>query len=307
MPALAAVELLDEVNASIDDHTAEAVSRLTASLDAMKCSLDEGRWLEYARATCREHPLSRRLREDPFTDRAFRKPRGYPGDAELLDLIYLGLPPAMEQATTALGRRIFHETAWRSWPSRAVRARRDVLASRLDRLTGEQPGARVLSVASGRLHEARRARGVREGRLGELVAVDHDAETVAGLSDLKGVGVTAVRGSVKDIVEGRLRLSGFDFAYAAGLYDYLGDDTARRLTRALVDALRPGGELLVANFVAGFPGSAYMDSFMDWPLLVRTEDQLARCLDDVAPAAIARWRTWQDEGGCVAYLGARKA
>jgi len=34
--------------------------------------------------TCVEHPIRELIHEDPFTRRAFEKPRGYDGDTELL-------------------------------------------------------------------------------------------------------------------------------------------------------------------------------------------------------------------------------
>src|SRR5215471_14831280 len=40
------------------------------------------------RDACQTHPLHRMALEDPFTERAFSKPRGYAGDAVMLDYIY---------------------------------------------------------------------------------------------------------------------------------------------------------------------------------------------------------------------------
>ena len=45
---------------------------------------------------CLSHPLNDLLHQDPFTCRAYEKPRGYAGDAELIDFIYCRqerLPP----------------------------------------------------------------------------------------------------------------------------------------------------------------------------------------------------------------------
>src|SRR6185436_14902071 len=43
-------------------------------------------WGSYA-ATCRHHPICGLLHQDPFTYRAFSKPRGYAGDAVMMDYI----------------------------------------------------------------------------------------------------------------------------------------------------------------------------------------------------------------------------
>src|SRR4051794_26007505 len=44
-------------------------------------------WPAFARG-CLDHPLRNLLHEDPFTFRAFSKPRGYAGDAVMMDYIY---------------------------------------------------------------------------------------------------------------------------------------------------------------------------------------------------------------------------
>jgi hypothetical protein len=62
--------------------------------------------------TLRASRLLEVLYEDPFTQRAFDKPRGYAGDAVLLDFIYK--TPCIESAledTTEIGRRIYHFTS----------------------------------------------------------------------------------------------------------------------------------------------------------------------------------------------------
>ena len=74
---------------------------------------DRESWQEYARA-CLDHPLRHLLHQDPFTYRAFSKPRGYAGDAVMMDYIY-GLGEAQQatsEATTS-GRAIFSYMATR--------------------------------------------------------------------------------------------------------------------------------------------------------------------------------------------------
>ena len=48
---------------------------------------DPESWPAYAQF-CLSHPVCRLLYEDPFTHRAFAKPRGYAGDAVMMDYIY---------------------------------------------------------------------------------------------------------------------------------------------------------------------------------------------------------------------------
>ncbi len=43
--------------------------------------------------TLRNHPLHSDLMLDPYVNRAFHKPRGYAGDAEMMDLVYTRTAP----------------------------------------------------------------------------------------------------------------------------------------------------------------------------------------------------------------------
>lgn len=56
------------------------------------------------RSAYMDHPLRSIMLEDPYIARCVAKPRGYAGDAELIDLIYDRQPPAK---VTRRGLRIF--------------------------------------------------------------------------------------------------------------------------------------------------------------------------------------------------------
>lgn len=68
--------------------------------------------------------------------------------------------------------------------------------------------------------------------------------------------------------------SHYDLVYAAGLFDYLPQRTAQRLVEAMFRLLRPGGELLVTNFVPEVPDVGYMECVMDWHLIYRTPEDM---------------------------------
>src|SRR5215472_1831923 len=112
---------------------------------------DPQSWPAYARS-CLKHPVCELLYEDPFTHRAFAKPRGYAGDAVMMDYIY-GLGEALQAAndSTPLGRAIFRYLGTQP-ASNAVRYRRRLLASLIDHVS-DRGSSSVLAIAAGHLRE----------------------------------------------------------------------------------------------------------------------------------------------------------
>ncbi|TAK11712.1 MAG: class I SAM-dependent methyltransferase [Acidobacteria bacterium] len=240
----------------------------------------------------------------PYTDRGYRKPRGYAGDAVLLDYIY-GSAPAPD-GTSPSGRAMLQWMRRESEGFRSVRWRREYFAKRIDMLAAERPGARVASIACGHFREGLRSLAVRQGGLGDVIAFDHDPDSLDVVaSDQSAFGVRPVQGSVRDLVTGKARVEGMDLIYAAGLYDYLADPFARRLTKRLFDGLQPRGTLIVANFVRMWE-RGWMEAFMDWWLIYRDHDEVASLSSEIDPALIKQQRVFADPSGCVAYLEIRK-
>src|SRR5438128_12228 len=69
-----------------DGCVGEGMADLLPVLQARRLRASENNWNEFVQV-CLSHPLRELLHQDPFTWRAYSKPRGYAGDAELLDFI----------------------------------------------------------------------------------------------------------------------------------------------------------------------------------------------------------------------------
>ncbi len=261
-----------------------------------------GDWEDVIERQCLAHPVADAIFQDPMAFHSYTRPRGYPGDAELLDYIY-GLK-ASEVATNAspLGRAV-HEFLYDAPAARAVRARREVLARLVDETAARVKNARVLSIAAGHLREAALSSAVREGRLGEYVALDQDERSLEEIEASYGsLGVRTVPGSVRDLLAGRVEFAGFDLVYAAGLYDYLQQRTARRLTRIMFDALRPGGRLLVANFLPDIGDVGFMESYMSWQLIYRSRPELLDVAEEIPIASHDRLRLYTERSRSILFL-----
>jgi hypothetical protein len=210
------------------------------------------------------------LHEDPFTYRAYTKPRGYAGDAELLDYIYAKEELWPVPQTTPLGRQVFDYTTLAP-ASEGVRSRRGFVASYIDRVVDSTIRPRILSIAAGHLREASLAASLKRNRLGRFTALDADATSLQQVeSDYGRYGVETVVASIRELIKGQLHLGGYDIVYSTGLFDYLSRNTGRRLVKTMFGMLRPGGRLLFANFLPGIRDDGYMEAFMDWHLVYRT-------------------------------------
>jgi hypothetical protein len=246
------------------------------------------------------------LHQDPFTYRAFSKPRGYAGDAVMMDYIYgLGdARPAYDDATP-MGRAIFAYMGTRP-SARAVRYRRQLLASIIDDAVS-RGGRAVFALAAGHLREAELSRAVQAGQVARFVAMDQDEASLAVVArDYARLGVQAVPGSVRRILARKDPLGQFDVVYAAGLYDYLAAPVAAALTSRLFDMTRPGGTLLVPNFRAGARDTGYMEAFMDWDLIYRDHDAMAALAAGLPSDAVHAFDIFDDEDRTITFLRVTK-
>ncbi|KQV30198.1 methyltransferase [Rhizobium sp. Root1203] len=251
------------------------IERLTHALHQIRRRFHAEVWDDMV-LLAQAHPVADFLHQDPLTRWSFEKPRGYSGDAHLLDFIYgsTGIAEAVD-ASTYLGRAIYEYTRNAS-SSVAVRERRDILAQRVDEIASVRAGPiEVLAVASGHLREAALSSALGAGAIERWVALDQDPVSIGTVArDFAGTSVEAVNGSVRSLLGGRHVLKTFDLVYAAGLYDYLPDTVAVKLTRKCVNMLKPGGSFLFANFSQETDVDGYMETFMNWPLLLRTEEEM---------------------------------
>ena len=287
-------------------HDALVGGDIQAAMGALRRELRDRReqlpredWVTFGNHA-RRHPLHRLLLESPFTRRAYEKPRGYAGDAGLMDLIY-GMRPAGDDLSPLGGMLYGYE--FDSPCFQSVRTRRSILAREIDSVAAPTRVARVLAVASGHLREiewsrAARARGVR------ITALDQDRYSLTRIERDYGnrYPVDTVAATIGDLLRRSVSIPDVDLAYAAGLYDYLETDLARALTTSLFRMLAPGGRLFLANFTPATYDAAFMEAFMDWRLIYRTPADVRALADGIDRSQIETIDQFCDENGHVAYM-----
>ncbi len=311
-------DLTEQLDAAFDLLTG---SEITSGLNALGIALsrsrrqftsDDGLWVnkrgwEFCiRETLQKHKIRELLLEDPLTRYAYKKYRGYPGDAVTIDFLYSGLSaPNSEEVrrelldASAMGREIYRGIN-KYGVATAVRARKTKLTEELDALPKRVKSPHILSVASGHLREAQDSQLLKSGSFGRFIALDQDRRSLGEVERSCGsYGVEAVHADAKSLLYGKLDLRGFDLIYAMGLYDYLRGRLAERLTEALYDALNPGGRLIIGNFTPDCYELCYLEAYMDWWLECRTPQQmegLARRFSDVSV------RAYRSASEPIAYL-----
>ncbi|TWU33179.1 hypothetical protein Q31b_57870 [Novipirellula aureliae] len=300
-------DLLDQVHSELSRENSNAgninaaVDRLFRGLRSIRETATKDQWKGMIRFG-RNHSLCQLVHQDPFTSRAFNKPRGYAGDAVMMDYIY-GREEAWGQPeATALGSAIFQYTTGAP-ASAGVRERRCYVAEMLDRIGREKSDQQVLAVAAGHLREASLSSAIRRNRFERFVAMDADAESLEEIRDAYGrFGVEAVVANIRRMLTGRLDLGTFDLIYTTGLYDYLTDATAKRLTANLFDHVRPGGRLVIANFLPEIRDVGYMEMYMDWHLIYRSRGQMMMLADDLDQASVAEVRIFAENNENVVIM-----
>ena len=252
----------------------------------------------------RGHKAFAQLMEDPYSHHAFTKPRGFAGDASLIDLFYGH--GAGRQTNTEVGRFIF-ETLMQSPSCDAVRFRRGYYGAFIDRIAFEKPEqAMVLVLACGHLREALFSRAVTEKRIA-LVGIDSDVCAVKeARRSLRGKLADIRHSSIVDFIRSKAWGETYDFVYAAGLFDYLNDRIAIRVVSTAFNALLPGGTISFANFLPSIRERGYMDIVMDWKLIYRTEDDMRSLASHLPVDHVAKIDVWTDPLDTVVYLTVTK-
>jgi hypothetical protein len=164
-----------------------------------------------------------------------------------------------------------------------------------------------LSIAAGHLREAELSAAVKRKKIGRFVALDSDAASLKEIERCYGrFGVETCPASIRQLLTQKVDLGRFDVVYSTGLFDYLQQPTAQRLAWVMFQMLRPGGQLLVANFLPGIPDLGYMESYMDWHLVYRTRQEMVGVSAEIPQAQIRDLRIFAEENQNIIFLQVTK-
>jgi hypothetical protein len=297
---MALIEMLDSCHTKLLNGNADAgIDGLASALCRLRSSMPTLAWEELI-SVCRRHPICATLHEDPLTHRSFQEPRGYSGDAVMIDMVY-------DHAAGGIQRTPISRYLGDCPAAQAVRHRRSLIANIVDKLGGEKK-PRILSIAAGHLREAELSTAFQRGQIEEWVALDQDDESLNECQRrYRGSIIRPIKGTVRQLLSGKLALGEFDFVYAAGLFDYLSVHVARALISNMFEMLKPSGMVLVANFAPSLADAGYMEAFMDWRLTYRSEQDMEALLAVLESNLASNARVFTDPWNAILYATAERS
>ena len=225
---------------------------------------------------------STKLLQSAFIEHALRKPRGYPGDSKLMEIICEQHPLGKTKFAQQINNVYLQLPA-----AEAVRLRARALEKRFEILP---PGAKVLNLACGPALEVESFLAKFPDREVEFLLLDHDPLTRAVFGKRRADArkelalANAFRIMKGDLTilkrrrhalgepsfgefnglrkfllpinysKSKIQRNTYDLVYTSGLYDYVRYEpqTLLRgttgLTNRLFSLVKPGGELLIGNF-----------------------------------------------------------
>jgi hypothetical protein len=297
-------DLLDATVALLrSGRPVRAMDDLVLGMERLRRTSSPEAWNEFIDTTCRNHPIADYLHQDPCTRLSADRPYGRSGDTAFLRHIHRpdDIPPGL----SVLGEILFRYTT-NTPTARSLRVRAAMIARTIDMAARRTP-PRVLAIMSGHLWEAERSATVRTGGVEKLLAFDQDADNLAVIRESNyGPGVITYQGTLRPLMKGISVFRNFDLVYSH-LCDTLGDRDAARLAVGLFRALAPGGTLLLSNISPRIVEIGYVEAFMNWHIVYRDENDLAKLSENIPPESIATARTFRDPYDNIVFLAVTRA
>lgn len=266
-----------------DQALAELARCITDSLDVCaqleRQLADEPELLKGVQARYRE-AIWQWFGKSWFIQRSFSKPRGYPGDYELLNAIY-DRTPKSQGLGGYLDRYIVDSTLGRAVVAR-LRAARQFLTREVAARGGN---ARILNVACGPGREYVDGFLDAEASDVEITCVDNDTaalefvQTNVAPQMSPQISMCFQRYNALRMISGKTNVARFghsDIIYSVGLCDYIPDDYLVPMLRGWRESLADGGVVYVAFKDMELYDKAVYQWLMDWYFYQRTYEDCRR-------------------------------
>jgi hypothetical protein len=239
--------------------------------------------------------LTPEMRLGAIWDRSYAKPLGYPGDYEIMNLVYDN-----DRRGANVYQMLLHRLGLDV--GEFVKTRMDVVRASIASVVrdkGNSRPARVLSLGSGPAREVEvflANAGLKSGRV-EFTLIDQEQaalryaveKTYPHVLNANGhARVQCLNISFTELLRGTGTLGALppqDLIYSVGLVDYLADRRAQALVHRLYETLAHGGTLIIGNMnVTPFSSLWPLEFVADWSLYYRTEKEMLAWAEDIQSA-----------------------
>lgn len=229
----------------------------------------------------------------PFAAQCNLKPRGYPGDSEIMRMIYYD-----DYQGDSTFAKLMHKHGAEQSGSQSVRNRIELIANLLNNVCDNngfspQQKMEVLSVGCGPAFEIKDiVRSPQDCENFHFIFMDQDPQALSEAGDLihgiekkfaRKIEVDYIHSSVRTTLFSRTfmaKFNQFHFIYSMGLFDYLTAPVAKAVIARLYQKLKPNGEMVIGNFHVSNPSRYYMEYWGDWVIIHRTEDEFKNLLQN---------------------------
>ncbi len=233
----------------------------------------------------------------PFAYRTYRKPLGYAGDYEMVNMILRDPHEGSTLFAKVLNVWLLDQPSAKAHRNRVLFLER-TLGEETERRVRLGRQARILNLGCGPAKELQLF--VEHSELSNHARVrllDFNDETLLHtrviLESLitrhkRSTFLEVERKSVHQLLKEAARHvkpaleEHRDFIYCAGLFDYLNDRTCKRVMNYLYEFLAPGGLLLATNVDSSNPNRHCMSYILEWHLFYRSQKDFALIKPDAA-------------------------
>jgi CheY-like chemotaxis protein len=279
-------EFLKENKKDIFNFLDDSFSQLWESVSGF----DKERYTSHQKFTQQE--LRELLLSAEINRRIYEKPLGYSGDYVVMSYIYDYHNDRQYLGPSSYERLINHYTC--TIPvSRSNIVRKELLKEKILRIMAEKEGARVLSVGSGPARELTEL--LEENRIHQPLsfinldleknALDYVRDKIEKIDGQKKrfLDIEYINRDIISIVKDKAlkqAIGDCDLVYASGLFDYLSNRMASRLTKELYQLITKGGDLIICNMsLENSTHRGYYELLGGWDMVHRTKEELLNWLD----------------------------
>lgn len=234
----------------------------------------------------------------PFLYRTFKKPLGYAGDYEMVNMILRN-----DFDGASIFAKLFNHMLLQAPPAEAHRNRIKYLVTTIaeaaERKARSGERLRVMNLGCGPAEEVLRVLKSEEvSDVIDFVLLDFNDETIkytkSRLEEARArygrsANIILEKKSVHQVLKmasrGDFQKAEYDLVYCAGLFDYFSQKVCKKMVELFSTLVTPGGEVLVTNVADTNPVSDWMEYVMAWDLIYRSREEI----EDLIPERCANF------------------